>query len=273
MPRIFISYRQADSEGHVGRLYDHLKRVFDESEIFRDLDSLHGGEEFSSTCEKAVEACEVFIAVIGPNWLNIRDDKGRRLDNPKDVVRREIATALKQKKRVIPVLVARAAIPKSKDLPDEIATLVGHDAIEISPERFSYDVDRLIQAIGGAYGKVTVFGPTDRSSQLMAKARIGPRETFQVWIDRKPYGEFESDNSITLRVEAGVHTISVRSRRYEWEKFVGTGRVESNELRFELKGGQAIFFSIERTPDKYAGTTVVQKGAFVIKPYQPLIKP
>lgn len=262
MPRIFISYRHADSEGHVGRLYDHLSRVFDGKEIFRDLDSLQGGEEFSPTCEKAVEACDVFLAVIGPTWLNISDDKGRRLDNPRDIVRQEIATALKQKKRVIPVLVGRASIAKSKDLPDEIATLFQHNAIEISPERFAYDVERLIQAIGGAYGKVQVFN----SSTSLFRTVPYQEETFQVRIDGNPVGEITKDSkSVTASIEAGMHNICVRCRQHEWEKF----RESSNELRFELKGGQTIYFSFERGPAK---PPLMPKGLLILKHHQPVAK-
>jgi hypothetical protein len=197
--------------------------------------------------------------VIGPNWLNIRDDKGRRLDNPKDIVRREIATALKQKKRVIPVLVGRASIPKSKDLPFEISTLFEHKAIEISPERFAYDVEQLIQAIGGAYGKVQVF---PSSPFLMMK--ISPyQETFQVRIDGNSVGEIKKDSkNITLQVTAGVHTIYVRTPLDKWDR--------SNELHFELKGGQAIYFSFEREPAK---PPLKPKGQLVIKHHQPLVKP
>jgi hypothetical protein len=48
----------------------------------------------------------VLIAVIGKRWLIFPDEEGgRRLDNPEDFVRIEIATALKRNIRVIPVLV------------------------------------------------------------------------------------------------------------------------------------------------------------------------
>ncbi len=263
MPHIFISYRHADTEGHVGRLYDYLAQVFDEKGIFRDLDSLHGGEEFSPVCEQAVKACDVFLAIIGPNWLSIRDDKGRRLDNPRDVVRREIATALKQKKRVIPVLVGRASIPKSQDLPDEISTLFDHKAIEISPERFAFDVERLVQAIGDAYGKVHVFGRGLNSRYVPQMS-----ETFQVRINGDACAELKSGESVTLQVAAGVHNILIRTPLDKMDR--------SNEIRFELKGGQVIHFSFIREPGKFISQSVktpfTQKGRIVLRHEQPLVK-
>jgi hypothetical protein len=65
-----------------------------------------------------VAACDVFLAVIGPNWLDAKDDDGRRrFDNPDDFVTIEIAEALARKIRVIPVLVDGARMPKTTNCP------------------------------------------------------------------------------------------------------------------------------------------------------------
>ena len=95
MSRIFISYRRTESEGYVGRLYDHLLKHFDKKEIFLDVGAIKPGEDFVSVIEKVVGSCDALIAVIGPRWLEIRDDNGRRrLQSASDYVRLEIATAL-----------------------------------------------------------------------------------------------------------------------------------------------------------------------------------
>src|SRR5829696_4942452 len=99
MPRIFINYRRLDSEGYVGRLFDHLTRHFDPSDVFMDVDSIPPGADFLQVLEDAVAACDIFIAVIGPQWLTTNDEVGnRRLDNWNDFVRVEIASALEQGK-------------------------------------------------------------------------------------------------------------------------------------------------------------------------------
>ena len=62
--------------------------------------------------EAGSEKCDVLLAVIGKGWLDLRDpDGGRRLDDPKDFVRIEIASALRLGERVIPVLVNGADMP------------------------------------------------------------------------------------------------------------------------------------------------------------------
>jgi DNA polymerase len=151
MSRIFINYRRQDTEGHVGRLYDHLLKHFERDDIFMDVDSIQPGVDFIKALEDAVAACDVVIAVIGPQWLNITDETGaRRLDQGNDFVRLEIATAFNKGKTVIPVLVGKARMPAPNMLPEDIAPLSRRNAIELSHERFGYDVDRLIEAMRNA---------------------------------------------------------------------------------------------------------------------------
>jgi len=66
-------------------------------------------------------------------------------------VRLEIATALKRKIRVIPVLVDGATMPS--ELPDNLQLLVRLNALEVSHNRFDADSDRLIAALERALEK------------------------------------------------------------------------------------------------------------------------
>jgi hypothetical protein len=63
-----------------------------------------------------VSQCDALIAIIGPRWLDAKDDAGR-LENPDDFVRIEIESALDQGKRVIPVLANKAAMPSAGEWP------------------------------------------------------------------------------------------------------------------------------------------------------------
>jgi hypothetical protein len=59
-----------------------------------------------------VAVCQVLLAVIGPTWLTVTDERGRRrLDDPDDIVRLEIEAALAREVRVIPILVEGAVMP------------------------------------------------------------------------------------------------------------------------------------------------------------------
>lgn len=144
---IFVSYRRDDSSGHAGRLFDNLAKHFGEDQIFMDIDTIEPGEDFLEVIEKAVGSCEIVIVVMGQRWLSASDDASRRLDNPNDFVRLEIATALNRDIRVIPVLVQKATMPRPQDLPDDINRLSRRNAIEISDNRWQYDVAKLINVL------------------------------------------------------------------------------------------------------------------------------
>src|ERR1700676_5260121 len=146
--QIFISYRREDASYPAGRLYDNLHIRFPQNEIFMDVDSLKPGIDFVKTIEERVGACDVLVAVIGKRWLSSADEEGRRrLDNPEDFVRLEVATALKRGVRVIPVLVEGALMPRSSELPDDLKPLARRNALNVSHERFRADSKRLIDEI------------------------------------------------------------------------------------------------------------------------------
>ncbi len=46
MTSLFLSYRRADSQEVVGRIYDRLRAHFPVERIFRDLDSIPLGKPF-----------------------------------------------------------------------------------------------------------------------------------------------------------------------------------------------------------------------------------
>ncbi len=146
--RIFISYRRADSQGSAGRLYDRLARTFGKGLVFRDVEEIEYGEDFIQAIDQAVGACEVLIAVIGNQWVAVHDPEGRRrLDNPHDFVRLEIATALRRGIRVIPALVDDARMPSEADLPDDLKELQRRNAIAVRNDSFDDDVDRLVRSL------------------------------------------------------------------------------------------------------------------------------
>ncbi len=144
MSRIFISYRRGDTNAWAGRLSDSLKAILGRINVFRDIEDIPPGVEFDTYIARQVGSCDVLIALIGPNWLSVQDEVGRRrLDDPKDFLRLEIATALKPNIPVIPVLVAAAAMPSHDDLPEELKPLSRRQAFELTDTHWSIDCQRL----------------------------------------------------------------------------------------------------------------------------------
>ncbi len=147
MSATFISYRRNDSAGHTGRLYDHLCESLGEGNVFRDIDTIKPGSDFVDAVQDGIKHCSTLVVVIGNHWLTAEDESGRRLDHPLDYVRLEISSALKQGIQVLPVLVEGARMPDPTDLPEDIAPLARRQALQLSDDRWDYDVSRLISAL------------------------------------------------------------------------------------------------------------------------------
>jgi TIR domain len=147
---IFISYRREDSRDVVGRLADRLRRSYAEHDLFLDIDTVTPGSDFAQTLADRVNRCQVMLAVIGPGWLTARKKDGaRRLDDPKDYVRSELAAALGRGVPVIPVLVSGAALPDAANLPDDLKGLAMRQKVDLRYERFNADADALISVLRG----------------------------------------------------------------------------------------------------------------------------
>ena len=146
--KIFINYRRDDSPGTAGRLHDRLAQTFGRKNLFMDVDHIPAGVDFADYLHSQVAACDVFLTVIGPHWLNAKDERGRRrFDNPGDFVSIEIASALGRNIRVIPVLVDGALTPKADRLPDSVKPLVRRNAVEVRNTQFGRDAEALANKV------------------------------------------------------------------------------------------------------------------------------
>lgn len=145
MPRIFINYRRDDSAGWVTAIYNELIKHYERDQLFRDIDTIDFGVDFVAAINDAVQQCDVLLAIIGPQWCTITDAAGRRrLDNPNDFVRLEIAAALSRDIRVIPVLVGDAAMPYESELPENIRALSRRNGLVVGDRDFAHHMERLL---------------------------------------------------------------------------------------------------------------------------------
>ena len=141
--KIFISYRRDDSAGSARSIYQRLQRTFG-GQLFMDVDTIQRGRDFTRVLDEHLGQCQVLLAVIGRYWIDAKNEAGqRRLDDPEDFVRLEIASALKRDVAVIPVLVDGARLPRAQELPDELRPLVRRQGIAVTHEGFPRDMDGL----------------------------------------------------------------------------------------------------------------------------------
>lgn len=175
--KIFISYRRADSQWPADRLKEVLAAHVDDParDIFMDVDNIPLGVNFLQYVDARVKQCDVLLALIGPAWLNVRDDKtgGRRLDDPEDFVRLEIGAALARGIPVVPVLLDGATMPQAADLPANLRELSLRNGVDVRRISFDADADRLVKGLGlvrrrgapGPGGPTTSYGATEATSK------------------------------------------------------------------------------------------------------------
>lgn len=153
MGAIFVSYRRNDASGHAGRLHADLVGAFGAGAVFMDVGGIGLGSDFLEVIDRAIDSCVVVIAVIGNDWIGESTTGDRtRIDDPDDVVRRELEMALAREKLIIPVLVAGATMPTERRLPPSLASLSRRQAAPLSNERWTADVATLVRHLQDEIG-------------------------------------------------------------------------------------------------------------------------
>lgn len=176
--RIFISYRRDDSEGETGRLHDHLcNGHFSDDDLFLDVEDVGTGVNFKDAVDKALSECSVVLVIIGTVWESSVDATGaRRLDNPDDMVRHEIRTAISQNKRIIPILVRGAKMPKPQNLPEDMQALAYQNAIEIRHAHFRNDVAGLVGVLRQTLTEVEGYSKSPANAEIIRQKENALKE-------------------------------------------------------------------------------------------------
>lgn len=168
--KAFISYRRADAydaEGFSGRVRDALLKLgFDE--VFLDTGTIKPGENYEARIHRAITECDLFIALVGPDWLKLLQ---QRIDAKKDdIVSREIRAAMRYEKKIVPLIIDDAAWPAREELPSAIG---GFHLLNAKPMRSSASVDDVKSAINSdaieiLKKRVITTGPLWMSFYLLA---------------------------------------------------------------------------------------------------------
>lgn len=130
MGKVFISYRHSDSTpGWATAIQVYLKSICG-LDAFKDVDSLTPGVDWPKHIRQALDGCDHALVLIGASWLNATDEHGqRRLDDPDDFVRFEIAEVLhRDTVTVVPVLFDAISMPPRGQLPENIRALADRQA-------------------------------------------------------------------------------------------------------------------------------------------------
>jgi len=229
---IFVSYRRNDAKWFVGRFGERLKSAFEpDHQVFLDVDSIPAGRRFADVIGEALDASLVVLVVIGPRWLTVTDEAGRRrLDDPEDWVRVEVETALGKGRRVIPVLVDDTPLPGAQALPESLRPLVEQQLLRVTFERFGADMDGLVQQVHGALADEAT-PPQPRPASSLDPEPVSKAEALVHWEFVKDSGD---EAELRHHLERFPAAVTARMARRRLEALVWA-RVRSTRDAQELR--------------------------------------
>jgi hypothetical protein len=178
MPSVFISYRSDDSYHSAPLIYEMLAKVFGKANVFLDKGTMDAGEDFDEAVWPALAEAEVFIVVIGTDWVGLNEDGGsRRIDDVNDFPRREVRLALERRQRdgilVLPVRIQGANHQKMA-LPDDIKQLASINGIPLG-EWYEDDLGVLIGKVAKRVPRLKLRKPNKK-----AKAASKPSQSITI---------------------------------------------------------------------------------------------
>jgi YVTN family beta-propeller protein len=193
--RVFINYRRADTSAYAGRLADSLIARFGADSVFMDIDTIPLGADFRDVIDEALSDCDVVLALIGREWLQLLGSNRRhRNDNTNDYVRLELEAALRRRGvLVVPILVQGADMPPERELPSSLAPITFRNNFELSDRRWRADVETLCTALE-ALAKAAKADERP-SADVIAPSLRGAEEPPKPLVDEPPLPAAENDPS------------------------------------------------------------------------------
>jgi hypothetical protein len=146
-----------------------------------DVGTLEPGTNFVQKIESAVGSADALLVVIGRGWLDAKNADGeRRLDNPEDFVRLEVALALAGEAVVIPVLVGGAVMPAEEDLPPDLVPLAHRHALTLFDADWHSGQGRLVAVLR------RIVEPMQEPAPLLEPQPAPPVEPSAEEVERPP---------------------------------------------------------------------------------------
>jgi len=188
-PKIFVSYRRADTGADAGRLVSDLAAEFGADTVFKDVDNIPLGADIGLHIDEAVQRSAVMLVLIGPDW------SPNRLANESDWVRLEVESAHRFNIPIIPVRFRRAEMPLKSRLPESIAWLADWNAAEVEHQSWKRDLVPLLDAIRKLLPANASASPTASNPPIATEPNVGAdgsvvgASPLGFWFDERPMAE------------------------------------------------------------------------------------
>lgn len=145
--RVFISYRRHDALLWPVLIVNELRRRNADVSVFVDQQSNRLGRDYEERCLEHAARADVVLALVGGEWAAHRDTGQRRIDDPSDLLRRELLSAETGGALVIPVLLEGATWKELAPLPKQLAWIEMREAHFLSSTEPELGVGGLVKRL------------------------------------------------------------------------------------------------------------------------------
>jgi hypothetical protein len=154
--KIFLSYRRADHPDFVERIRDWFAWKYGRDSVFMDFDTIPPFTRFADFIREKVHECDVLVAIIGPEWLDLLNQ--RMNDSEEDFVRVEIRLALEEGKPIAPICIKGAPSPRRRDLPSDLQPMMDYNVAQLNAGRHFLDnIERTVEGVEQLLARIEMF--------------------------------------------------------------------------------------------------------------------
>lgn len=225
--KVFISYRREDTAWAARAVCERLRQGLGE-DVFIDIDGIPYGLEFAKVIDQHLDGCKVMLAMIGPRWEALLEERSSAGDD--DLLRIEITRALARGIPLVPVLIDRKHAPKRQLLPPDLQALIGRNALALEHDTFGDRMPKLVEQVLGYVGGTTVpasLPPLPPPASTTGQPAPQEAKRLEPWMSdrgRDNYGEW---------AEFSIQGVVQRMRWIVPGEF-WMGSAEAERKRFEL---------------------------------------
>jgi hypothetical protein len=146
MTNVFISYKRGKDRMSVRLLsvgLEQRKSRFGHGRVFFDRSQVRGAQMWPLELRQGLEKSEALIVAIGEGWI----ERAGELHNEDDWARREILTALRDQKVILPVLLEDVEMNQVPELPPELRPILDYQALRFRESEFESDTDEIVERL------------------------------------------------------------------------------------------------------------------------------